>query len=66
MRVVFMGTPEFAATILEDLSQQHEVAAVYPRPDAVRGRGRKLADEQQWAENGEGRLGARLLHQAFY
>ncbi len=42
MRVVFMGTPEFAATILEDLSQQHEVAAVYTRPDAVRGRGRKL------------------------
>ena len=34
MRVVFMGTPEFAATILEDLSQQHEVAAVYTRPDA--------------------------------
>lgn len=30
------------------------------------GRGRKLADEQQRAENGEGRLGARLLHQAFH
>ncbi|RDB62239.1 methionyl-tRNA formyltransferase [Gordonibacter sp. 28C] len=42
MRVVFMGTPEFAATILEDLSQQHEVAAVYTRPDAVRGRGKAL------------------------
>lgn len=37
-----MGTPDFAATILEDLSQQHEVVAVYTRPDAVRGRGRRL------------------------
>lgn len=42
MRVVFMGTPEFAATILEDLVQQHDVAAVYTRPDAVRGRGKRL------------------------
>lgn len=42
MRVVFMGTPEFAATILEDLAQQHDVVAVYTRPDAVRGRGKRL------------------------
>ncbi len=42
MRVVFMGTPAFAATILEDLVQQHDVAAVYTRPDAVRGRGKRL------------------------
>lgn len=42
MRIVFMGTPEFAATILEDLSQQHDVVAVYTRPDAVRGRGKTL------------------------
>ena len=42
MRAVFMGTPAFAASILEDLAQQHEVVAVYTRPDAVRGRGRKL------------------------
>lgn len=40
MRIVFMGTPEFAATILEDLVQHHEVLAVYTRPDAVRGRGK--------------------------
>lgn len=43
MRIVFMGTPAFAAAILDDLAQQHEVAAVYTRPDAVRGRGRRLA-----------------------
>ncbi|WP_080797228.1 methionyl-tRNA formyltransferase [Arabiibacter massiliensis] len=42
MRVVFMGTPEFSATILEELAQHHEVAAVYTRPDAVRGRGKRL------------------------
>lgn len=42
MRVVFMGTPAFAATILEELNLHHEVVAVYTRPDAVRGRGKKL------------------------
>lgn len=42
MRVVFMGTPEFAATILEDLTEHHNVVAVYTRPDAVRGRGKRL------------------------
>ena len=42
MRVVFMGTPEFAAAILDDLAEQHDVAAVYTRPDAVRGRGKRL------------------------
>ena len=42
MRVVFMGTPAFAATILDDLVQHHDVVAVYTRPDAVRGRGKRL------------------------
>lgn len=41
MRVVFMGTPDFAATVLEDLAQHHEVVAVYTRPDAVRARGNR-------------------------
>ena len=27
MRIVFMGTPNFAATILEDLSQHYNVVA---------------------------------------
>ena len=43
MRVVFMGTPAFAASILEELVEQHEVVAVYTRPDAVRGRGGALS-----------------------
>ena len=42
MRVVFMGTPSFSASILEDLLERHEVVAVYSRPDAVRGRGGAL------------------------
>ena len=42
MRVVFMGTPDFAAVILEELARHHEVVGVYTRPDAVRGRGRAL------------------------
>lgn len=42
MRVVFMGTPSFAATVLEELAAHHEVVGVYTRPDAVRGRGKAL------------------------
>ncbi len=42
MRIVFMGTPDFAASILEAISPVHDVAAVYTRADAVRGRGKKL------------------------
>lgn len=42
MRIVFMGTPPFAASILEELAGHHEVVGVYTRPDAVRGRGSKL------------------------
>ena len=43
MRVVFMGTPEFAVPSLEKLVDAgHEVSLVVTRPDAVRGRGKKL------------------------
>lgn len=42
MRIVFMGTPDFAADILHELKEQHEVVAVYTREDAVRGRGKAL------------------------
>lgn len=43
MRVVFMGTPEFAVPSLQALVDAgHEVALVLTRPDAVRGRGKKL------------------------
>jgi methionyl-tRNA formyltransferase len=39
VRVVFMGTPEFALPTLRGLAEYHEVVAVYSRPDAVSGRG---------------------------
>lgn len=42
MRIVFMGTPDFSATILEELAFHHEVVCAYTRPDAVRGRGKRL------------------------
>lgn len=43
MRVVFMGTPQFAADILSGLiASSHQVVGVVTRPDAVRGRGKKL------------------------
>lgn len=42
MRVVFMGTPEFAVGSLRALAERHDVTLVVTRPDAVRGRGRKL------------------------
>ncbi len=41
MRVVFMGTPEFALTSLRHLLlNQYEVVAVYTQPDRAAGRGR--------------------------
>lgn len=42
MRVVFMGTPEFAVPSLRMLAEEHDVELVVTRPDAVRGRGRRL------------------------
>lgn len=43
MRVVFMGTPEFAVPSLEKIvAAGHDVPLVVTRPDAVRGRGKKL------------------------
>ena len=35
MRIVFMGSPEYAAIILEELAQAFEVVAVYTNPDKV-------------------------------
>lgn len=42
MRVVYMGTAQLACPILEALDAHHEVVGVFTRPDAVRGRGKKL------------------------
>ena len=42
MRIVFMGTPQFAATILGRIAENHEVVGVFTHPDAIRSRGKKL------------------------
>ncbi len=42
MRIVFMGTSEFAVPSLRALAERHDVAAVVTRPDAQCGRGRRL------------------------
>ncbi|TVP58011.1 MAG: methionyl-tRNA formyltransferase [Halomonadaceae bacterium] len=42
MRIVFAGTPEFAATALQALlAAGHDIVAVYSQPDRPAGRGRK-------------------------
>jgi len=39
MKILFMGTPDFAATILKALSEAgHEITAVYTQPDKAKGR----------------------------
>ncbi|OUR65758.1 methionyl-tRNA formyltransferase [Methylophaga sp. 42_25_T18] len=43
MRIIFAGTPDFAAQTLEALlTTEHEICAVYTQPDRPSGRGRKL------------------------
>jgi len=43
VRIIFAGTPEFAATALAALlGSPHEVCTVYTQPDRPAGRGRKL------------------------
>ena len=43
MRLVFAGTPDFAATALKALiAARHDIVGVYSQPDRPAGRGRKL------------------------
>jgi methionyl-tRNA formyltransferase len=45
MRVVFLGTPEFAVPSLQALiSSGHEVAAVFTQPDRPKGRSRQITE----------------------
>jgi methionyl-tRNA formyltransferase len=43
LRVVFMGTPDFAVPTLRMLLERHDVIAVYTRPDRPAGRGRAVS-----------------------
>lgn len=40
MRIIFMGSPEFAVPSLEILHREHQIAAVVTQPDRPSGRGR--------------------------
>ncbi len=42
MKIIFMGTPEFAVPTLKLLHEKHEVALVVTQPDKPYGRGKKL------------------------
>lgn len=42
MRILFMGSPEFALPSLEALAAKHEVVAVFTQPDQPAGRGRQM------------------------
>lgn len=44
LKIIFAGTPEFAATALAALLKtEHEIVAVYTQPDRKAGRGQKLS-----------------------
>ena len=43
MKIIFMGTPDFAIPSLKTLVEsEHKISAVVTGPDKERGRGRKL------------------------
>ncbi len=47
LKIVFMGTPEFAATTLKSIAaSQHKVVAVVTVPDKPAGRGQKLTESE--------------------
>lgn len=43
MKIVFMGTPEFAVPSLKALIENFDVVAVFTQPDRPKGRGKKVA-----------------------
>lgn len=52
MKVVFLGTPDFALTALKKIAQFHEIVCVYTREPQIAGRGNKLTKSpvHEWAE----------------
>lgn len=42
MKVLFMGTPDFAVPVLNAITEKYEVTAVISQPDRPKGRGKKL------------------------
>ena len=52
MKIVFMGTPDFALEALKALATEHEILAVYTKEPKISGRGNKLLKTpvHMWAE----------------
>jgi methionyl-tRNA formyltransferase len=52
LRLVFMGTPDFAVAALAKLSRHHDIIAVYTQPPRPAGRGQadRPSPAQAWAE----------------
>uniref|UniRef100_UPI003BF4C687 ABC transporter substrate-binding protein n=1 Tax=Pseudomonas aeruginosa TaxID=287 RepID=UPI003BF4C687 len=47
LRIIFAGTPDFAARHLDALlSSEHQIVGVFTQPDRPAGRGNKLTPEQ--------------------
>ena len=42
MRILFMGTPEFAVPCLDRMNKEHEVIGIYTKVDKVNKRGGKI------------------------
>ena len=42
MKIIFMGTPDFAVPSLKAMIKEQEVLAVFTQPDRPKGRGKKL------------------------
>ncbi len=42
MKIIYMGTPDFAVKALEKLNEKHEVCAVVTQPDKPKGRGYEM------------------------
>lgn len=46
MKIIFMGTPEFAVKTLEKCIEHHDVIGVFTQPDKPKGRGNKLTPSE--------------------
>lgn len=42
MRVIFMGTPDFAVPCLKSIHENYEIVGVFTQPDKPQGRGKKI------------------------
>jgi methionyl-tRNA formyltransferase len=65
VRIVFMGTPEFAVpTLVELVSRGHEIVAVYTRAPAAAGRG--LEERRSPVHEAAAKLGVAIHHPASF